>query len=198
MIYFIRPGAFVVLDKAKKLGFDLIIITHNDRAYAKDILESSGLARYFDKVIAQEHMHLPENTDFDSYPCHRNRTYPQRSRLKLYTTSLYKSYFVRGFKHLTGHKNIRPYIARPNTSKYPPMYGARVHFDNSSFNVKDSKDFVGLEVSDFYATELEPKTLEGELLWVQQSIAALKYLKDHGWMKLYEHEFGHAPDLECK
>lgn len=193
--YVIRPGAVEILEYAKRQGFNLMIFTNNEKSYAKDILGSSGLAKYFDKVIANEDVRKPYNRDFALYPNHRNNVHPQqRSKFKVYTVGFYKGYVKRSFQHLIGNKNIHPYIPKYYSAKYPPIYGARVLIDNSAYNVDAPLDFVGIKVPDFLALTEEPRNPDNSFVWVENLKKDLYFLKEYGWVELYRVKYKRAPE----
>ncbi len=193
--YVIRPGAIEILEYAKRQGFNLMIFTNNKKSYAKDILGSSGLAKYFDKVIANEDVRKPYNRDFALYPNHRNNVHPQqKSKFKLYTVGVYKGYVKRSFQHLTGNKNIHPYMPRYYNAKYPPIYGARVLIDNSAYNVDAPLDFVGIKVPDFLGLIEEPRNPDNSFVWVENLKKDIYFLKEYGWVELYRVKYKRAPE----
>ncbi len=192
--YIIRPGAIQLLDFAHSQGFEMMILTHNYQKYAQDILESSGLAKYFTNLKAHEDVVKPFNVDFQKYPNHRNRTYPQKSILETYTVDLYQGMLVTTFRRMEGEHNIHSFMPCTNCSKYPPLYGARVHIDNAEQHVEGPPvDFVGILVDDFYADKLEPRNANGDYLWVEKLKADIIYLKQHNWQELYKNKYKKAP-----
>ena len=190
--YILRPGAVEILEYAQAQGFDLIIISHNVRAYLLDILSSSGMDKYFDSVISHEDLIKPINLDFQTYPQHRNKTYPQWSLFDAYRHSFVNGFIVRGWQNFTGNKNIHPYLPSSNNAKYPPMYGARVLIDNASYNVNDPVDFVGIKVTEFFARE--PEELSDE--WIEELKRDIDLLKANGWAELYKSKYGKEPILD--
>lgn len=190
--YIIRPGAVEILDYAKEQGFDLMVISHNVKPYLVDILTSSGLDKYFDKIIAHEDLVKPVNIDFETYPQHRNKTYPQWSLVDAYRHSFVNGFIVRGWQNFTGNKNIHPYLPSTNNAKYPPMYGARVLIDNAVYNVENPVDFVGIKVSEFYARD--PEELSEE--WIEELKDNIDLLKTEGWVELYKAKYNKEPVLE--
>jgi hypothetical protein len=190
--YIIRPGATEILDYSKNQGFDLIVISHNVRPYLEDILLSSGLDKYFDRVIAHEDLIKPVNTDYKTYPQHRNKTYPQWSLFEAYKNSFINGFIVRGWLNFTGNKNIHPYLPSTNNAKYPPMYDARVLIDNASYNVDDPVDFVGIKVSEFFAREAEELSDE----WIEELKSNIDLLKAEGWVELYKSKYHKDPIVE--
>ena len=191
--YIIRPGAIELLEFAKSQGFTLMLFTHNCHDYAVDILESSGLAQYFSKIKSHEDVMKPYNVDFKKYPNHRNKTYPQKSILEVYTLDLYQGVLVNGLKQMQGEHNIQPFIPCINCAKYPPLYGARVHIDNSEVHIDKPLDFVGIGVDDFYADKLEPQDTNGQYLWTESIKQDLLYLKLHNWIDLYKQKYNKKP-----
>lgn len=194
--YVLRPGVFELLDFAKSQGFEMIVFTHNYRDYAVDILEDSGLIKYFSKVKAHEDVIKAYNHDYKTYPYHRNIKYPQKSLLETYTVDLFNGYFVNLFEEMRGNKNVVPFIPCTNCAKYPPLYGARVHIDNASQHVENSLDFVGIEVVDFEALEPEPTNVDGKYKWVEDLKQDILYLKHNGWVELYKSKNGKEPIAE--
>ncbi len=191
--YILRPGAMELLEFAKSQGFTLILFTHNLNAYANDILESSGMVKYFTNIKSHEDVIKPYNVDFQKYPNHRNRTYPQKSILEVYTVGLYQALLVNGFERMQGEHNIQSYIPSINAAKYPPLYGSRVHIDNSKEHVDKPIDFVGILVDAFYADKLELQDTNGHYLWVEKIKPDLIYLKEHDWIELYKLKYGKEP-----
>jgi hypothetical protein len=194
--YIVRPDAEKVLKHAKELGFKVIVITYGHRDYANDILESSGLIKYVDLVKSLEDIKKPYNIDYKTYPYHRNKTYPQHDFWQLCTGDLYKSLLVRSWQRLNGNKNIHAYIPSANINKYPPIYGSRLHIDNTLSHVDNPEDFVGIKVSNFFATELEPQDADGNYIWSKQVIEALDFLKAKGWVELYRKYYGKDPIID--
>lgn len=190
--YILRPGAIELLEYAKEQGFDLIIISHNVRTYLDDILLSSGLFEYFDKVISHEDLVKPINLDFKTYPNHRNKTYPQWSLFDTYTKTFYTGFVLRSWQRLTGNKNIHPFLPSTNNAKYPPMYGARVLIDNATYNVENPVDFVGVKVDDFFANKKEDLSDD----WINPLKSDIDYLKLNGWTKLYERNYHKIPIVD--
>lgn len=183
--YIVRPGTFELLEYAKKLGFKLMIYTHNRATYARDILESANLMKYFDEVRSIEDCKAIYNMDFSRYPSHRNNVHNTEANTFMYfTKAFYQGAIKNSFKKFTGNKNIHPYIPCVNCDKYPPLYGARVLYDNSSYNIEDAIDFVGIKVKAFYANELEA-SLDGKYLWVEAIKKDLDYLQNHTWQEFY-------------
>ncbi len=191
--YILRPGALELLEFAKSQGLTLMLFTHNRRAYAEDILESSGMAKYFSKIKSHEDVIKPYNVDFKKYPNHRNKTYPQKSPLEVFTVELYQDLLVNGFERMQGEHNIHAFVPCINCAKYPPLYGARVHIDNSEVHVDKPVDFVGILVDDFYADKLESQDANGHYPWVEALKADLIYLKEHGWVELYKLKYNKDP-----
>lgn len=191
--FVIRPDAERVLEHAQSLDFKIIVITHNIRKYAEDILNSSGLFRYIDEIISNEDLKKSYNRDFQTYPYHRNRTYPQQSFLRTWTVGFYKSFIAKGFLNLIGNKNIHPFLPSRNINKYPPIYGSRFHVDNAIYNVENPLDFVGVKVTDFLGTSPEPKDANGNYIWSKQVMEQLDFLKQHGWVELYRRNYGKDP-----
>lgn len=194
--YVLRPGAMELLEFAKSQGFTLMLFTHNLHSYAEDILESSGMAEYFTNIKSHEDVIKPYNVDFTKYPNHRNRTYPQKSPLEVYTVDLYKAFFVNGFARMQGEHNIQSYIPSINAAKYPPLYGARVHIDNSKEHVDKPLDFVGILVEPFCANKIEPQDANGHYLWVEKLKSDLIYLKEHNWVELYKLKYKKEPIVD--
>lgn len=192
--YIIRPGVIELLDFVQSQGFEMIIFTHNTKDYATDILESSGLADYFSTIKAHEDVVKTYNKDFQTYPNHRNKTYPQQSPLEVYTNGLYQGLLLRGFQNMQGNKNIKPYVPCMNCAKYPPVYGSRVHIDNSSYNIENPVDFVGIEVEDFYGKKIIQPSSSGAYGWVEKLKADIVFLKENGWVELYKKKYNKAPD----
>lgn len=203
--YVVRPGAEEILKYANDLGFEVMILTHNFGDYARDILASSGLDKYVTKVKSIEDLKLDYNEDFDTYPYHRNRTYKASKTtvqktagfFKRYTVGLYKGTLKRSALFLTGNTNIRPYLPAANTKKYPPIYGSRLHIDNSTYNVDAPLDFVGILVPDFDGTDLEPLEADGTASWIVPLKSILDYMKKYSWQDLYRREY-HKDPIESK
>ncbi len=191
--YIIRPGAKELLEFAKSQGFSLMLFTHNMHDYAEDILESSGMAQYFTKIKSHEDVIKPYNVNFQKYPNHRNRTYPQKSVLEVYTVDLYQGFFVNGFERMQGEHNIHSFIPCANCAKYPPLYGARIHIDNTEEHIARPVDFVGILVEPFFANKLEASDANGHYLWVEKLKPDLIYLKEHDWVELYKLKYGKEP-----
>ena len=189
--YIVRPGTFEILDYAKAQGFDLMVVSHNVKPYLLDILVSSGLDKYFDKVISHEELVKPVNIDFKTYPEHRNKTYPQWSLFDAYRNSFFEGFIVRGWQNFTGNKNIHPYLPSVNNGKYPPMYGARILIDNAIYNIEEPVDFVGIKVTEFYANASEDYSKE----WIKSLKQDIDLLKQEGWVKLYELKYKKSPVL---
>lgn len=196
--YIVRPGAFELLDFAKAEGFSLMIMTHNRPEYAADILKSSGLDKYFDEVRSMEDCKKVYNLDFQTYPNHRNKVYAQeRQSFFKYLDTLMKGFVGNSVKRFQGNSNIHPYLPCVNCDKYPPIYGARVLYDNSSYNIEDAIDYAGVKVEPFYADEpLERLSEHGEYLWVREIKNDLKFLKDHEWYEFYELKFHKKPVID--
>lgn len=196
--YIVRPGAFELLDFAKSQGFALMIMTHNRPDYAADILESSGLIKYFDEVRSMEDCKKVYNIDFQTYPNHRNKIHKREgSSITNYLGTFYKGYVQNSLKRMQGNKNIHPYLPCVNCDKYPPIYGARVLFDNSDYNIEDAIDYAGVKVEPFYAKKLEAKVSnQGDFLWVDAIKHDLEYLKEHEWYEFYEYKFNTKPVIE--
>jgi hypothetical protein len=193
--YIIRPGAEELLKFAQGQGFELIIFTHNYRDYAVDILNDSGLSKYFTKVKAHEDVVKNYNHDYRTYPYHRNITYPQNSLFKTYTIDLYNGFFKNLFLDLIGNKNIVPYIPCTNCAKYPPLYGSRVHIDNAFYHVDKPVDFVGIKVDDFYALKPEPVDKNGNFIWVEKIKSDILNIKKNGWVDFYRYKYSKDPVL---
>lgn len=193
--YVIRPGAQEILDFAHSLGFDLMIITHNTKSYAKDILNSSALMKNFIDLKANEDMQEDYNHDYVTYPNHRNQTHEgKRSLVATYTKGLYHGLFRRGYLYFTGNKNIHYYIPCYNCDKYPPAYGSRVLIDNSNYNIEEPLDFIGIKVVPFTALKKQALDIEGNYVWVEKLKADLLKLKKDGWISLYQEKYNKAPD----
>lgn len=195
--YIIRPGAIDLLEFAKSQGLTMMLFTHNTRDYAEDILESSGLAKYFTKIKAHEDVLKPYNVDFTKYPHHRNISYPQKSILETYTVDLYEGLIVTNFQRMQGECNIHPFMPCINCAKYPPLYGARVHIDNSEVHIDKPLDFVGIGLDDFYADRLETKDANGRYLWAETIKNDLLYLKLHNWIELYKQKYKKEPIVDA-
>lgn len=194
--YIIRPGVWDLLDYAKSLDFDLILFTHNYYNYAQDILDSSGLHVYFDKIKSHEDVILPYNRDYQTYPNHRNITYPQKSFFEVYTKGVYEGLIYNTIVNMLGNHNVQSFFPCTSCAKYPPLYGSRVHIDNSYTHVDSPVDFVGIKVNNFDADELEPLTRDGEYLWVAKIKEDLDYLKRNGWSRLYFYKYNKQPDTK--
>ena len=196
--YIVRPGAYELLDFAKAEGFDLMIFTHNRPEYAKDILESSGLDKYFSEVRSMEDCKKVYNLDFSTYPNHRNKVHAQKKQnFFRYLDTLMKGFVGNSVKRFQGNTNIHPYLPCLNCDKYPPLYGARVLYDNSSYNIEDAIDFAGIKVDPFYGDSVQKRiTSQGDFLWVDSIKKDLKFLKDHEWDELYELKFHKKPVLD--
>lgn len=196
--YIVRPGAFELLDFAKQKGFSLMIMTHNDPDYAEDILSSSGLKKYFDEVRSIDDCKKVYNLDFQTYPNHRNKVHATKFEpVKKYLDTFYKGYVLNSVKRFQGNSNIHPYLPCINCDKYPPMFGARVLFDNSDYNIEDAIDYAGVKVDPFYANKPEKRISEqGDYLWVELIKRDLIYLQDHDWYEYYELKFHNKPVLD--
>ncbi len=194
--YILRPGAIELLEFTQSQGFEMIIFTHNTKDYARDILESSGIAKYFTAIKAHEDVVKTYNQDYKTYPNHRNISYPQKSPLTVYTKGLYNGLLLRGLQKMQGNKNIHPYVPCINCAKYPPVYGSRVHIDNSAYNIKDPVDFVGIEVKDFYGREQPLQNSNGEFLWLEPLKQDIIFLKEQGWVELYKNKYNREPDTQ--
>ncbi len=194
--YIVRPGAFDILEYCKAKGLSIILITSNTQAYAFDILDSSGLLQYFDRLIAQEDLRSEANRDFEAYPNHRNISYPQKSWLYNHTTGFFKSFVVRAIQRGLGNSNIHPYVAATNTAKYPPQYGSRVHIDNSLNHVDKPIDFVGIKVNEFTGLHAEPKDQQGNYYWVNELKSFVDIYTKDGWAELYYTLYNKAPIQE--
>lgn len=192
--YIVRPGALELLEFAKGQGFEMMIFSHNTKAYVMDILESSDLAKYFTKVKTHEDVIKAYNVDFKKYPNHRNKTLEQDSILQIYTQGLYEGYLVRSFQRMQGNHNIHAYLPCTNCSKYPPLYGARVHIDNSKPHVKNPVDYVGIKVKPFYGLSAEPVNANGDYVWVAKLENDLLELKQEGWIEFYKEKYDKAPN----
>jgi hypothetical protein len=199
--YIVRPGAQEVLEHAKKLGFKVIVITANCDVYARDIIASSGLGTYVDAIYTDEDLRRDYNTDYDTYPYHRNRVYkPARTFVKKagrtverYTVGTFNGFVKRSFLYITGNNNIRPYIPAPNTAKYPPIYGSRFHVDDTLRHVDQPMDFIGVHVLDFDGTKNIKYSAEGRASWTYDVMEKLDYLKKYGWVDLYRREYHSDP-----
>lgn len=196
--YIVRPGANELLDYAKAHGFNLMIMTHNRPKYAKDILKSSGLDKYFDEVRSMKDCKQIYNLDFSTYPNHRNKVHVvEGSAVSRYLSTFYKGFVLKSIKRFQGNSNIHPYLPCVNCDKYPPIYGARVLFDNSDYNIENSIDYVGVKVEPFYAREPQKRISEqGDYLWVDLIKKDLKYLEDHEWHEYYQLKFHKQPILD--
>ncbi len=199
--YIVRPGAEEVLEHAKRLGFKIIVITANCDVYARDIVSSSGLGRYIDAIYSDEDLRRDYNTDYNTYPYHRNRTYkPARTfvkkaerSLERYTIGTFNGFIKRGFLYIAGNNNIRPYIPAPNTAKYPPIYGSRFHVDDTLRHVDQPMDFIGVQVLEFDGTKAIKYSAEGKPSWTYDVIEKLDYLKKYGWVDLYRRQYHSDP-----
>ena len=192
--YIVRPGAFELLDYAVSQGFTLMIMTHNRPDYAKDILESSGLDKYFSEVRTMADCKMPYNLNFQRFPYHRNKVHKtEKSDFERYISTFYHGFIEKNLVRLQGNKNIHPYLPCLNCDKYPPLYGARVLFDNSSYNIEDAVDFAGVKVAPFYAQEELEKLDSGEYKWVEAIKSDLDYLKNHTWIEFYRFKFSKDP-----
>jgi|GEM_PF-3465494 len=199
--YIVRPGADEVLKHAKELGFRVIVITANYDDYARDVIGSSELAPYIDAIYTAEDLSRDYNTDYTSYPYHRNRVYnPARSPLKKFergvrrlTIGTFDGFVKRGFLYVTGNGNIRPYIPMANTAKYPPIYGSRFHVDDTERHVDQPMDFVGIRVPEFDGTKSIRYSADGQPSWTYDLIEKLDYLKKYGWVDLYRREYHADP-----
>lgn len=196
--YIIRPGAFEILEYAKSLGFRLMIFTNNRKEYAQDILASSGLLKYFDKIISNNEVKQKYNRDAILYPHHRNFVHdPGGNKFAFYTKGFYSATVKKSVQRwILGNKNIHPYFPAYYSSKYPPIFGARVLIDNSTFNVEDPLDFVGIKVPEFFGQELEPRDEDNNFIWVENLKIDLKYLYEYGWVELYKREYHKEPLIE--
>lgn len=192
--YILRPGTIELLEFAKGQGFELMVFSHNTKAYVSDILESSGLVKYFTKIKTHEDVLKPYNVDFKKYPNHRNKTLEQDSILEIYTQGLFEGFLVRGFQKMQGNHNIHPYLPCTNCSKYPPIYGARIHIDNTKIHVNKPIDFVGIKVKPFYGLAIEPRNLNGDYIWSEKLEQDLLKLKQIGWVEFYKQKYGKAPN----
>jgi hypothetical protein len=193
--YIIRPGTEELLEFAQGQGFELMIFTHNYRDYAIDILDDSGLSKYFTKVKAHEDVVKSYNHDYRTYPYHRNITYPQKSYLRNYTVDLYSGFFKNLFLDLIGNKNIVPYIPCTDCAKYPPLYGSRVHVDNAFYHVDRPVDFVGIHVDDFYALKPEAQDKNGNYIWAEKIKNDILKVKRIGWIEFYRQKYSKDPVL---
>ncbi len=193
--YVVRPGAIDLLKYAQAQGFKLLLFTQNTRDYALDILNDSGLWSYFADIKSNEDLRSKSNRDYKKYPHHRNLYYPQDSWLKAHTIGLYRGYVKRGAQRLIGNSNIHPYVPCTECLKYPPMYGARVHIDNSERHTDRPLDYVGINVVDFDADKIEAKNSNGDYLWVEELKPQLDFLKEYGWEKLYWQNYKRAPAM---
>ncbi len=199
--YIVRPGAEEVLDHAKELGFKVIVITANSDTYARDIIASSGLGRYVDAIYTDEDLRRDYNTDYTTYPYHRNRTYkPARTFIKKaersferYTIGTFNGFIKRSFLYIAGNNNIRPYIPAANTAKYPPIYGSRFHVDDTLKHVDQPMDFIGVHVLEFDGTKAIKYSAEGKPSLTYDLIEKLDYLKKYGWVDLYRREYHSDP-----
>lgn len=189
--YIIRPGTYEILNYAKDQGFDLIVISHNVEPYLNDILNSSGLFKYFDRIISHDDLVKEINVDYELYPYHRNKTFPQWNIFQAYAHTFVNGFLVRGFQRLMGNKNIHPYLPSVNNAKYPPMYGARVLIDNASYNVDKPVDFVGIKVDEFFANDRSQLSDD----WIESLKKDIDYLKNNGWVSLYKYKYGKEPVL---
>jgi len=194
--YIIRPDAQRVLKHAKDNGFRVIIITCNLKKYADDILESSGLIKYIDGIKSNEDLRKAYNKDFDTYPRHRNKLIKQKRFLNRWTKGFYNASVKRSFLRMLGNKNIKPYLPKKYIEKYPPLYGSRFHVDNLYKHVKAPLDYVGLNVSPFYGTDLELSDESGEYLWSETVIQELDSLKQYGWERLYFEKYLKQPVID--
>lgn len=199
--YIVRPGAEEVLSHAKKLGFRVIVITSNFDNYARDIISSSNLNQYVDAIYTAEDLRRDYNSDFTTYPYHRNRVYkPARTfvkkterSLERYTIGTFNGFVKRGFLYVIGNNNIRPYIPAANTAKYPPIYGARLLVDDTLRNIDQPLDFVGIQVPDFDGTKPLRYSAEAKPSWTYDVIEKLDYLKKYGWVDLYRRQYHSDP-----
>jgi hypothetical protein len=191
--YILRPGAIKLLEYCKSKDLSLILITSNTRPYAVDILDHSGLFKYFDRVISQEDLRSKANRDYAKYPHHRNLNYPQSSGFYNHTLGLYKTFVLRSCQRLFGNSNIHPFVAATNTAKYPPQYGSRLHIDNSLNHVDRPIDFVGIKVAEFTGLELEAQNPNGDYLWVVELKTTIDQYLSNGWQKLYYTLYNKAP-----
>lgn len=205
--YIVRPEADLVIKYAKAMGFGVILMTHNIRYRALDILEDAHLIQYFDSIKSNENMSEEYNRDFEKYPQHRNKTYEQRPLWKHYTVDLYENFIVKNWKHLSGSPNIHGHLPKRWINKYPPVYGARVLIDNADYNLKNATDFVAVEVTDFYGTDYEklaskPITFgykynlpSPKYQWSNELIKLFKDLEEKGWIEVYKEMNGKNPIL---
>jgi hypothetical protein len=203
--YIIRPEAELVIKYARAMGFGVILMTHNNRYRALDILEDAHLIQYFDSIKSNENMQEEYNKDFEKYPQHRNKTYEQRPLWKHFTVDVYENLIVKSFKHYTGNPNVHGHLPKRWINKYPPVYGARVLVDNADYNLKNAMDFVAVEVSDFYGTDYEklankPVTFgykynlaSPKYEWSNRLIKLFKDLEEKGWIEVYKELNGKTP-----
>jgi len=191
-VYIVRPGAFEILDFAQRMGFELIMISHNIRPYVETILSDSGMKQYFTRVISQEDLRQKVNMDFELYPNHRNKVYPQWTLIEAYYKKFYNAYILRSIQNLLGNKNIHPYLPATNNAKYPPMFGARVLIDDSFRHIDAPLDFVGINVVKFFADKEEDLSKD----WIEPLKEDLKILNDQGWIELYKLKYGKEPIVD--
>jgi hypothetical protein len=191
-VYIIRPGAIELLDYAESLGLELIMMSHNIKPYLETILSDSEMERYFKKVISQEDVSQKINMDFDRFPNHRNRVYPQPDLFESYLNHFYEAFIVRSFQRLLGNKNIHPYLPSTNNAKYPPMFGARVLIDDTFRHTDSPIDFVGIPVVKFFASTDSELSSE----WIEPIKLDLKMLSEQGWIELYKIKYGIDPIIE--
>jgi hypothetical protein len=196
--YIVRPGTYELLDFAKSQGFHLMIMTHNRPKYAHDILKSSGLDKYFDEVRSIEDCREIYNLNFNTYPNHRNNIHiVDQDPVSRYVGTFYDGFVINSVKRFQGNSNIHPYLPCVNCDKYPPIYGARVLFDNSDYNIEDAIDFAGIKVEPFYADKAKERVPEdGDYVWVYLIKKDLKFLKDHEWDEYYQLKFHKKPVLD--
>jgi protein tyrosine phosphatase (PTP) superfamily phosphohydrolase (DUF442 family) len=199
--YIVRPGAAEVLAHAKELGFRVVVITCNFDDYARDIISSSDLHSYVDAIYSADDLRNDYNTDYETYPYHRNRVYkPARSTIKKLergterlTLGVFEGVVKRSFLYIVGNHNIRPYYPSANFSKYPPIYGSRFHVDDTERHVDQPMDFVGVHVSEFDGTKQIRYSAEGKPSWTYDVMEKLEYLKKYGWVDLYRREYHSDP-----
>lgn len=195
--YIVRPGAEEVLKYADEQGFEVFIITLNLYEYADDILYSSGLFKYVDEIIANDELLKPYNQDFKKYPRHRNNLIEQKSFVERWTTGFYRAYITRAWLNATGNKNIQPYVPKKYLEKYPPVYGSRLHFDNSSRHVNEPLDYIGIKVKPFYGISKSIQDDKGKYVWAQSTIETIDSFKEKGWEDLYSEIYGKQPNNEA-
>lgn len=195
-LYIIRPGAEELLKYADDQDLEIYVITLNLYEYADDILYSSGLFKYVDELIANDDLLEPYNRDFEKYPRHRNNLLKQKNFMQRWTTGFYGAYIKRGWLNITGNKNIQPYVPKKYLEKYPPIYGSRLHIDNSSRHVNEPIDYIGIKVRPFYGLQEAPKDDEGNYIWVKDIKEVLDSFNEDGWEKLYEDTYSQKPNSE--